>query len=101
MLEDELIEKYYNDTILPEELNLLQEKLAGDAEFRHRFLLHSQVEVALQNVVMFHNYMDVPNNLEKAETAEKIDEKTEIEPQKESTPKIPGYLNQVLGLAGN
>jgi hypothetical protein len=54
----ELIQRYVDQTISDEELNLFQDMLKNDASLREAFLLYVRMDVAIRDYVLFHNYMD-------------------------------------------
>ncbi|MDO4582677.1 MAG: hypothetical protein Q4D62_01105 [Planctomycetia bacterium] len=65
------IQKYFDHTIQPEELAQLQKLLSEDAGFRRDFLLYAQVEVVMEEMVLFHNFMEEPSSLEKPSISKK------------------------------
>ena len=54
----ELIQRYVDQTMTDEELSVFQDMLKNDTTMREAFLLYVRMDVAIQDYVLFHNYMD-------------------------------------------
>lgn len=57
---NELLQNYIDQVITPDQLQELQELLKNDPTARRDLLLYSQLDIAIRDYVLFHNYMDEP-----------------------------------------
>ncbi|MCL2347189.1 MAG: hypothetical protein FWC50_02895 [Planctomycetaceae bacterium] len=53
-----LIQRYTDQTISEDELHELQSMLKTDALMRQELLLYVRMDIAIQDYVLFHNYME-------------------------------------------
>lgn len=73
---NELIQRYFDQTITEEQLHEFQELLKNDPSVRSDLLLYSRLDIAIRDYVLFHDYMDDPGVRDRDNT-----EKTAPEPE--------------------
>lgn len=94
----ELIQKYWDQTISPQQLSEFQALLASDAAFRDQFFRFVQVDVAVEDMILFHNYMDQPNN--PVEDGIPFSEGLLPEPPTRLPSRFHLFLRRILNLLG-
>ncbi len=75
----ELIQRYIDQTISEPQLREFQELLKSDPAIRRDLLLYSRLDIAIQDFVLFHDYMDDPGTRDAGHENGSRQSKTEAE----------------------